>query len=147
MEESKTGKGRLTVKLRAARGAVPIEGALVRIGPYTDGMDTYIYSLLTNSSGETETVELPTPLGTSTLKPGITGPAYAEYNVISSKDGYYTVENIGIPIFDGITSIQTVEMIPVTEYDMFSGYAPEIRFNEGGGYGKLSSDDNTEGKE
>ena len=89
-----SGVGRLIVKLRAARGAIPIEGGTVLIRPYTDGIDSPVYTLRTDSSGMTDYVDLPTPSSAASLTPGERGPVYSEYNIISLKDGYYTVENI-----------------------------------------------------
>ena len=136
-----SGVGRLIVKLRAARGAIPIEGGTVLIRPYTDGIDSPVYTLRTDSSGMTDYVDLPTPSSAASLTPEERGPVYSEYNIISLKDGYYTVENIGVPVFDGITSVQTVEMVPLTEADRNSAHPPEIRYNERNGFGMLSAEE------
>ena len=142
-----SGVGRLIVKLRAAHGAIPIEGGTVLIRPYTDGKDSPVYSLTTDESGMTGYVDLPTPPAISSLVPGTKGPVYSEYNITSSKDGYYTVENIGVPVFDGITSVQIVEMIPLTEADRNSAVPPEVRYNEQNGYRMLTSESNSNSTE
>ena len=50
------------------------------------------------------------------MQPGTTKP-YASYLVEIEKEGYYTVTNSGVPVFSGITSIQPVDLIPISESD------------------------------
>ena len=67
--------------------------------------------------------------------------AYTPYNVEVKKRGFYTVENIGVPIFEGITSIQTAEMIPHNDTQFFSPLRPQTTFFENLGYPLLSGED------
>ena len=39
-----------------------------------------------------------------------------------SHEGYYTVTNNGVPVFEGVTSIQPVEMIPLADKDSKNVY-------------------------
>ena len=39
-----------------------------------------------------------------------------------SHEGYYTVTNNGVPVFEGVTSIQPVEMIPLADKDSENVY-------------------------
>ena len=52
------------------------------------------------------------------------------YNIRITADGYYESERVNIPIFQGVTSIQTVEMIPLSEFSDPYSASPdsEIRF-------------------
>lgn len=129
-EPEETGVGFLKIKTSTAGGTIPLEGATVYIRNYEPGKNNdVLYSLRTNSSGLTPTVPLETPKASETLKPGDPQP-FAYYNVEVGLEGYHPVEFIGLPIFDGITSLQQVVMIPFSETEMFSDYAPPTQIFE-----------------
>ena len=116
-----TGMGRLRIRVTEAGGALPVEGAVVTIAEYEDGGDgELLYSLRTDSGGLTETVTLPAPPASDSLKPGASRP-YALYNVDISYPGYYPVENVAIPVFDRITAVQPVNLLPLSEQDRLAG--------------------------
>lgn len=129
--------GKLITKVTSGRDTIPIENAIVLIKPYDDGESNVLYSLKTNEDGMTNAVELEAPPRSFSLIPGGNTKAFSQYIMTVIKDGYYTVENIGIPIFEGITSIQSVEMIPLTEVDIFSDIAPEITYFQNEEYENL----------
>ena len=112
--------GFLTVKVTTANGAIPIENAAVHISGYDpkdEGTDTgdAIYSLRTDLSGRTDTVALNTKDAVLSNTPGNITP-FSTYNITVTADGYYESEKINVPIFQGITSIQNVELIPLSEF-------------------------------
>lgn len=138
------GFGTLIVRAVSGDGTIPIDGALVYIRSYSDSPEdesNVIFSLRTGIDGMTEPVSLPTTPRENSISPGADGKEYTSYNVEVRKEGYYTVENIGLPIFDGITSIQTAEMIPYSDSQPFSSLRPDTRFFENNGYPQLSQDD------
>ena len=71
--------GFLTVEVKTANGAIPIEGATVYVYPATEGSDL-LYSLRTNQSGQSERVALDTKDKKMSQVPGIEQP-YTLYNV------------------------------------------------------------------
>ncbi|MBO5670196.1 MAG: carboxypeptidase regulatory-like domain-containing protein [Clostridia bacterium] len=113
-----TGQGFLRVSVRAGRDAIPIPDALVlihdddRAGDSTD----VLFSLRTDENGRTEAVPLPAPAASLSLTPGDLAP-YGRYNVTVQKEGYGAVENVGVPVFDGVVSTQPVVLIPLTEFE------------------------------
>lgn len=116
-----TGMGRLRIRVTEAGGVLPVAGAVVKISEYEDGGEGKIlYSLRTDSGGLTEAAALPAPPASESLKPGSARP-YALYNVDITYPGYYPVENAAVPVFDRITAVQPVNLIPLTENDRLAG--------------------------
>lgn len=113
-----SGRGYLRVSVRAAREALPIPDALVLVtGSDRENDDTdAIYSLRTDEDGLTEVVELSAPSASLSMTPGNPKP-YGVYNITVQKDGYGSVENVGVPIFDGIVSTQPVALVPLSEFE------------------------------
>jgi hypothetical protein len=75
-----------------------------------------LYSLRTDEDGLTPTVELAAPPRILSMTPGTAVP-YGRYTVSVQKDGYGTVLNIGVPIFDGVVSNQSTTLIPLSEFE------------------------------
>ena len=109
-----TGMGYLRVRASSANGALPVEGAVVMVTKDNEDGEggSVIASLRTDSSGVTPTIEIPAPPKSLSLTPGGTRKPYSKVNIQVTADGYYTVENVGVPIFDGNLSQQNVNMIP-----------------------------------
>lgn len=124
--------GKLIVNVATAQGAIPLEDATVSVfydEPDRHGLFT---SAVTDTSGKTPRIELPAPARSLSEKPGI-GKPFATYHIHVEKEGYYPVENAGIPIFSGVTSIQPVEMIPLAaenSEEVYPRYGLEISENE-----------------
>ena len=117
-ESPGTGAGWLQVSVGTANGTLPVAGAEVTIyGSDAKNDNTGIlYSLRTDESGQTETVELAAPSRALSMIPGDPAP-YARYNIAVHRDGYGTVRNVGVPIFDGVLSDQRVILIPLSEFE------------------------------
>lgn len=121
-----TGTGYLTVAVRAADGAIPLEGALVTLRRGTDaiGQGDGIASFTTDRSGLTPRIYLAAPPRSNSDEPG--GPrAYATYSVEVSLPGYHSNVYTDIPVFDGITSVQTAILIPLPEDGAEGGSVPD----------------------
>ncbi len=115
--------GTLTVKTESAFGAFPVKGATVSFRrQMPDGAKLFAV-LITDEDGETEPLEIPAPPVSNSLSPGGETP-YSLVNVEVYADGYYSVMLMGVPIYSGISSTQTVNMIPLPEsvqYDKYPG--------------------------
>lgn len=109
----KTGSGKLRVRVSSANNAIPVPEATVMIFADNDDGEggVTLFSMLTDSSGVTDTVSVPAPGKSASLTPGAKKP-YATINIRVTRDGFYPVENVGVPIFDGILSEQNVNLIP-----------------------------------
>lgn len=107
--------GFLKFSVGTASGTIPLKDATVYV--YTDpedgGEGKLLYTLLTNVDGLTETVTLPTPPLSESFSPEYPKP-YSTYNVFVSKQGFYPTEGRTVPLFPGITSIQPINLIPVS---------------------------------
>ena len=104
--------GYLTVRAYTAGGALPVEGAIVRIRGAEDGNRDVIYSLLTDRDGITDKVSLPAPPRELSESPSPTDVPFAIYDIEIVKDGYFTKRLNNIPVFEGINSEQLIAMIP-----------------------------------
>lgn len=112
--------GFLEVTVGTANGALPIENAGVTIYEYAQGESgnngRLLYSLVTDNEGKTPRVVLSTKKREQSLSPGIDETPYSVYNIGVTKEGYYNNTYLNVPIFQGITSLQQVNMIPLLEY-------------------------------
>lgn len=161
------GTGSLILSVRTAGGAVPLEGALVTLrrgseegfpdgrwdGSFgsSDSSGELIAAFLTDRSGQTPRIDLPAPPRSLSQSPGPVRP-YALYSAEVSLDGYYAATYSDIPVFDGVTSVQSVMMIPLPEFGTdrreildYGGPREEvlrdgIPAREGGGTGSLDPD-------
>jgi len=108
--------GFLRFSVGNALGTIPIENATVYV--YTDPSNgdegRLLYTLTTDRDGLTETVTLPTPPLSESFSPEAPKP-YSTYNVFATKQGFYPTEGRTVPLFPGITSIQPINMVPLSE--------------------------------
>lgn len=124
-----SGTGWLQVRVVAANGAFGIEDAQVLIFGFAEnGGDTgVIYSLRTDSSGLAPKVALNAPPRARSLTPEDDGVPYASYHVKVSKENYNSAEITSVPIFDGVTSLQRVNLVPESMFsDISPGYPKEF---------------------
>ena len=126
MEEN--GVGFITVNVRTAGGALPVEGATVTIS--NADHSGIIAVMITDSAGASEVIALPTPPKENSLYPS-NNEVSSFYSVDTVRDGYYEVIVDNIPIFDGVTSIQQVILVPVAPGDLPLQPKDLTRFNAG----------------
>ncbi len=121
------GNGYLIVHVTTARGAIPLAGAQVSIKDYlpefTEPRGDVIVAAVTDRSGNTQRFTLPSPLRMNSLTPGNTTP-FSAYNLEVRLEGYRSQSYIALPVFDGITAIQPVDLIPLTENGTSDAYRP-----------------------
>lgn len=106
--------GYLRVRVTTAGGVIPLMDARVTITGNTKETSGVIHTTLSDRDGLTELYPLPTEPLSDSLTPGAAQP-YTTYNLDVKKAGYFSQINIGIPIFSGVTSVQTVDLIPMSE--------------------------------
>lgn len=125
-----TGQGILVVHVTTARGAIPLEGALVNVrqdAPNENGVrGDVIAALTTGNDGNTEPLTLPAPQRSESLTPnnGAEKP-YSTYHVEVQLEGYYTQNYANVPIFDGIAAIQPADLIPLPENGRTDSRTPD----------------------
>ena len=112
------GNGYLIVHVTTARGAIPLEGALVTVRNYRpefeEGRGDVLYTLVSGRDGNTDRIELPAPAKGDSLTPGKAQP-FSIYNLDVRLEGYRGQSYFALPIFDGITAVQPVDLIPLSE--------------------------------
>lgn len=117
-----TSEGYLKVRVTTTGNTLPLEGANVIISEYSPDStnDAVLYSLRTDRGGLTDTVALPAPAKSDSMRPGSAQP-YSLYNISVTYDGYYPIEGVGVPIFAGIVAVQPVNLLPLSEKESVAG--------------------------
>ena len=106
-------KGLLRVETFASTGLYPVSNSRVVVYKNIDGQNYYIYDLFTDASGILNNLELPAPDKSLSLSPDDNGVIpYATYNVYVEHPNFTPMNFENVPVFDGVVSIQSVEMIP-----------------------------------
>ena len=109
--------GTMRIRTYTASGALPVDGALVKIYGTGDYNKDTVYSLLTDEDGITRGISLPAPPKLYSSSPGAKEIPYSVYNVEITKNGFYPKRIDNVPIFNGISAILPIEMIPLSYAD------------------------------
>jgi len=104
--------GQLQIRTATGNQAIPIAGAVVTVTNTDD--DSRPIVLVTDKSGLTPVIDLPAKDRALSLSPDNPSP-FTAYHIIVTADGYLTKEFPNIPIYGGVTAIQSVTMVPVPE--------------------------------
>ncbi len=99
----------LSFDIFTADEAKPVPNATVAVTG-VDSNDTF--QVTTDESGRTEEICVNAPPKEQTLSPTFIGNPYYRYNAVITADGYTKATVEGIQAFDGIHSIEPVELIP-----------------------------------
>lgn len=107
-------RGTLQFVVSAARQALPVPDARCEVSKVIGGEKHVFYTLVTDRSGQTETVSLPAlPSALSQTPEGNIQP-YVLYDAKVTKPGFNEVIIENLPIFEGVKSVQRVNLIPYT---------------------------------
>lgn len=116
-----TGTGYLIVRVTTARGAIPLAGAQVDIRSYEDESTAdpatrgdIIASLVSGRDGNTPKIPLPAPPAADSESPGARQP-FSRYSIDVTLPGYRSQTYLGVPVFDGVTSLQPAVLVPLPE--------------------------------
>lgn len=136
-QTANTEMGKLQINVTSTLGLIPIQDATVTIS-YTGVPDVTVESLTTDSSGQTQVVELPAPPLSYSLEPGEPQP-YSEYNIQVEAPGYETVIVSGTEILPDVTALQPIRMAPletapeqeeeiivIPDHTLYGEYPPKI---------------------
>ncbi len=115
-----TGEGRLQIRATTASEALPVSDAAVVITDRRrDGeLGTLLYSARTDRSGLTPEFTLAAPPASEGETPG--GVPFQEYEVYVSADRFRPIHFLGVPVFDGVTTVQPAALTP----DLGGGTGP-----------------------
>lgn len=132
--------GKLQINVTSSLGLIPIQDATVTIS-YTGVPDVTIEKLNTNSSGQTQAIELPAPPIEYSLTPVEQQP-YSEYNIQVDAPGYEPVMVSGTEILPDVTALQPIELTPletteeqndvivIPDHTLYGEYPPKIPEDE-----------------
>ena len=134
-------KGRLQINLVSDITAYPIQGAQITIS-YTGVPETPLEQLTTDSSGQTDTIDLAAPPLEYSLNPENEIQPYSEYTMQITAEGFEPVSIAGAEILADVTAIQNVSMKPVDNpedaedvfvipaHTLYAAYPPKIPEDE-----------------
>lgn len=112
--EDMTGLGYLIVNVTSVRGLYPINGAKVTVFTGSEDNMTVIAEEVTDRSGKTPPIPLEAPSSVYTQTPDPTERPYSYYNIRTVEDGFKTNLNYNVAVFDKITSVQNINLEPMT---------------------------------
>ena len=112
--ENMSGMGNLIVNVTSVRGLYPVSGAQVVVFTGDGENQKILARLITDSSGKTPITELPAPSSRFTETPEPSERPYSYYNIKTVADGFVDAYNYNVTVFDKVTSLQTVNLQPLT---------------------------------
>ena len=104
--------GYIRVRAYQSRAELPLKDVAVAITA-SDG--TAIALQLTNRSGLTDTVSIPVPDIEAGQTPDTGEIPFATVNIYARLKGYEQIENEGVQVFPDTTTLQNLELIPLSE--------------------------------
>lgn len=112
-------KGRLQIQVTSAITSFPVTDATISIS-YTGVPESTLEQLRTNSSGQTETIELDAPPVELSMNPNTDLQPYSEYTLNVTAPGFESVSISGTEILADTTALQNITMNP-SEQDQQRG--------------------------
>ncbi len=120
MQNDLIDQGQLQVKCTTINN-IPIEN--VNISIYFEGQPTNrIEEITTNTSGQTEAVDLPAPPVELSLDENNIIQPYSEFSILTEADGYEPVNISGVEILSGRKSIQDIRLRPAAQDETGADY-------------------------
>lgn len=114
-ESKNTGRGTMAFRVYTAREALPVVGAKIIITKQIGGEMHTFSTLTTDMSGQTAPITLPAPEKNLSLDSGNKIQPFSLYDAVVTKNGYAAIRYTGIPVFDGVNSVQRAAMVPTEE--------------------------------
>ena len=116
--------GQLQINVTSEDSSYPVADATVAIS-YTGVPENQLESLTTNSSGQTEIIDLQTPPLEYSLNPTIEQQPYSEYTIQVTAPGFEPLTVAGAELLPTILAIQNISMRPLPDT---SGKAEDFLF-------------------
>ncbi len=136
-----TDLGQLKISVTSTMGLIPVQDATVTIS-YKGVPNVTIEQLHTDSSGQTQTIDLPAPPLEYSQEPVEQMP-YSEYNIQVEAPGYEPVMVSGTEILPDVTALQGIQMTPlevsqdeaeelivIPDHTLYGEYPPKIPEDE-----------------
>ncbi len=134
-------KGMLQINVTSDVDSYPVPDAVISVS-YAGVPDSTLEELNTDSSGQTEQIELNAPPLEYSLDPSIEAQPYAEYTLDVRAPGFEPVSISGAEILPNVTAVQNVRLRPLTPADtgeevfvipahtLYGDYPPKIAEDE-----------------
>ena len=134
-------RGNLQIQITSSIDSFPVPDASIRIS-YTGIPENTLEELTTDSSGQSETIELDAPPVEYSLDATNEEQPYAEYTLEVNAPGFEPVNIAGTEILAGVTAIQKIRLRPLVTEDqtpeifvipahtLYGVYPPKIPENE-----------------
>lgn len=133
-------KGQLQVSVTSESTAFPVADARISIS-YTGVPDSRLEELTSDSSGQTEVIDLPAPPLEYSLDVNNETQPYSEYTIDVSAPGYEPVSIAGAEILADVTALQNVTLRPsypggeeevfvIPAHTLYATYPPKIPEDE-----------------
>ncbi|MCC2253668.1 peptidoglycan-binding protein [Ruminococcus sp. CLA-AA-H200] len=141
MQEEAAEKGKLQINVTNAEDSRPVSDAQISIS-YTGVPEQTLERVATDSSGQTEILELDAPPEEWSLNPENERQPYSEYTLDISAPGYEPVSIAGAEILANVKAIQNVRMRPsntgreeeevfvIPAHTLYGDYPPKIAEDE-----------------
>lgn len=130
-------KGRLKIQITSKTTSRPVEDASVSIS-YTGVPDNTLEQITTDSSGQTDTIDLAAPPLDYSLNPDNETQPYSEYTLQVTAKGFQPVSIAGTEILADVTALQNIRLQPLAEsspsenvfvipaHTLYGDYPPKI---------------------
>ncbi len=140
MEAGNPSRGFLQINIVNIENNFPVTDATVAVASHA-APDTTLEQLTTNSSGQTENIDLLTPPLEYSLTPGSPQP-YSEYRLTIQAPGFKPATIAGVEILPDSTAVQHIQLEPeddaapepnpivIPEHTLYGTYPPKIPENE-----------------
>ena len=119
-----TGTGYLVVRVTTADEAIPLENAYVTVYGNEANFSAIIARLTTGNDGLTPKLALMAPPRALAESPNSPVRPFATYRIAVDKNGFFPLSAKEVPIFDGITSVQPANLIPLPQNGYPDSFAP-----------------------
>ena len=140
MQADTPDKGKLKIQINSEITSFPIADASISIS-YTGVPEQTLEQVTTDSSGQTETLELAAPPLEYSLNPTIESQPYSEYTLSVTAPGFEPINISGTEILPDVTAIQNITMRPITAtpqqevfvipaHTLYGTYPPKIAEDE-----------------
>lgn len=108
--------GWISVNVRTAENASPVENASVVITSMNNGNLIFEATGVTDESGQIKKIALPAPSASLSLDSENLIKPYSVYDINVYADGFFRERSVDVPVFAGITSVQQFNMVPLPLY-------------------------------
>ncbi len=112
--DNNPSEGLLRVQVFTADRAFPVSNASVDVYVRLSGSDKTVFNGVTNADGIIDNIRLPAPDSSISFDENSTVEPYSVYGLRVTAPNFVEADFEGIPVFDSVKSIQSVELVPLS---------------------------------